>query len=337
MPPTDHLLQLIDTSLSFDTHSFLRDIAFIALLSSEPEKLLSRFEVKSLTHCKEPRSEGSTAPQHEFIVVELIDTHDQLAEATPPFLMFLERAASADRSPISQFTAHPDSASVLKSIVQTLKELPLATVQALGAQVSSPLPHSSDSHYEAIDPQLEPEFSASSSNLPLPFLDGAALATGRLLQVSSKSASSKGPRPAEDRFTGGKNLETYYRSAHNIRQLQPEDLTLFDLAVLAHTVHDHDPLYSLLQHQCYWFASIVCDVVEMEYVCRRVGGRKQRSNICIPPNDYLPNLAGRWAGILVNRVEEAVATVVALGFRKGLQEKREEVSFPIFLILNAPC
>lgn len=323
----DHLLQLIDTSLSFDTHSFLRDVCFVALLSSNPEKVLNRFKVQSLTQCKERTRHGSTAPQHEFILVELTDTQPAEPEVTQPFLMFLERTASADRSSPSQFTAHPDSANVLKTIVQALKELSPATIQALREKVTSPLPHSLDSHpyYEATldEPQLE----------PLPFLDGASLAAGKLLQISTKSIPSKGHRQAEDRFIGGQNIAHYFHASHNIRQLRPEAMSLFDLAVLADVVHDHDPLYSLFQHQCFWFASLVCEVVESVYVCRKVGGatgRKSISDICIPPNDYLPDLAGRWAGILINKVEEAVSSAVALNFRKCLQEKREEVSIFYF-------
>jgi hypothetical protein len=52
-----------------------------------------------------------------------------------------------------------------------------------------------------------------------------------------------------------------------VRQLdfKSKSLSLFDLAVLANTVHIHAPLYSLLGNHCFWFANIICDVLEQEY------------------------------------------------------------------------
>lgn len=44
------------------------------------------------------------------------------------------------------------------------------------------------------------------------------------------------------------------------------------------------------------------------------------NEICIPPNNYLPDLAGRWMGILDSHVEDTVPLVVALNFRKYRQE-----------------
>jgi hypothetical protein len=107
-------------------------------------------------------------------------------------------------------------------------------------------------------------------------------------------------------------------------------LTLFELAVLADAVHDHDPLYSTLNSQCYWFARVICAVVEREYACSVVRGKQEplsTDDISIPINNYLPDLGGRFTGILINRVEEAVVTAIASNFRKYLQEKQEEVCF----------
>lgn len=84
----DSLLQLIDTNLSFETSTFLRDLVHLALLSDVPRAIIHRFMVKSLTQVRNPQP-----PHHQTIVVELINTQQTELE---PILMFLERSASTN-------------------------------------------------------------------------------------------------------------------------------------------------------------------------------------------------------------------------------------------------
>jgi len=86
-------------------------------------------------------------------------------------------------------------------------------------------------------------------------------------------------------------------------------------------------------HCCYWFAEIVCAVVEKVYPCTTIHSKKyapvSEDMICIPANDYLPDLAGRTMGMLVCKVEEAVVSVVASNFRTFKEAKRTKVHFII--------
>ena len=54
-----------------------------------------------------------------------------------------------------------------------------------------------------------------------------------------------------------------------------------------------------------------------------------KDNICIPHNNYLPDLAGRSMGILVSKAEEAVVLIVASNFQKYKEDKHSEVLFII--------
>jgi hypothetical protein len=65
-------------------------MALIALLSHNPEITLKRFMVKSLSHCKDLQQSN---PQHELIIVEVVDVQQSNAKA---LFMLLERTASEE-------------------------------------------------------------------------------------------------------------------------------------------------------------------------------------------------------------------------------------------------
>jgi hypothetical protein len=53
---------------------------------------------------------------------------------------------------------------------------------------------------------------------------------------------------------------------------------------------------------------------------------------CNKSVDYLPDLSGRWKGIMISKVGIAVSSLVAISFDKYLQEKAEEVQALLFSI-----
>jgi hypothetical protein len=303
----DPLLRLVELSLS-ETHTFLRGIIQLTLLSPDPKSFLNRFMVQRVTHFNDhPRG-----TQHDIILLQLIDTHGSGSQ--PPLYMRLERTVLVNQPPPpSYFTDHPDNATVLESILQSLEETPVDR---------HPTPPST---YQTIG-ESEPLLTSPI----LPFFDAASPRATEAIHASLCSTSEV--YEADDRFTGAKNA--YVPAALFVRQIDPQSLSLFEFAVLADSVHKHDPLYSTLRNRSYWFASTICDVIANEYTCTVVTGKQDpitRDDIFIPPNNYQPDLVGRRMGILVGRVKETVATVIALKFRKYLQEKRKEVRFIVYL------
>jgi hypothetical protein len=337
MAEHDSLMQLIDTALSFDTHSFLRDLTVLAMVSPDYMAFLCRITVVSLTIFKDPQP-----PRHEGIVAELIDTGDPNSK---PILIFLERTASDKRPDQQYFSDHPNSGTVLESIVRTLKVMPstlLASLTTSGSNNTSSLPiplldftSSPSWHYQPIIDESEDDHETTrNSPTRLPWFDTVTLAGTKVLHASSQLSDIH--YHAEDRFVGLQNVAAYVPSLHNLRQirLEPNVLSLFDLATLAHCVHDHDPLYTVLEHHCYWFVQIICTIVEMTYHCTVIHNKMYApvtmDTVCIPSNDYLPDLAGRTMGILVCKVEEAVASVVAAKFLTYKEAKHAEVWHFIF-------
>lgn len=332
----DNFLQLIETISSFDTQVFLRDLIHSVLFSPDRDAALYRFMVKGLTHCKDLHD--SFSPEHEFMVIELTDT--QRGTDPSSYFIILERTAGDG----THFMEPTGDSTVLESITRTLKRVPssilasgsvskslpsknlLSTYQPVPSDDLELIPLGSPSSPVSLSPHLavttdKVEVTPSPTAYRVPVFDrisfGSASAIHRSTQVSLKAYR------ADDRFVGSLNFPDYADMIHNIQQLRPQNLSLFDFAVLADTVHKHDPHYSKFKHQCYWFASIICDIVLKEYTCTSVGGAGKG---IIPSTDYLPAQEGRWMSIMISSVEEEDLRVVTSEFNRYLQEKKDEVS-----------
>ncbi len=286
------------------------------MVSPDYMAFLCRITVVSLTIFKDPQP-----PRHEGIVAELIDTGDPNSKL---ILIFLERTASDKRPDQQHFSDHPNSGTVLESIVRTLKAMPstlLASLTTSGSNNTSSLPiplldftSSPSQRYQPIIDESESDQDdhkpTRNSSTRLLWFDTLTLAGTKVLHASAQLSDIR--YRAEDRFVGSQNVAAYVPSLHNLWQirLEPNVLSLFDLATLAHCVHDHDPLYIVLEHHCYWFVQIICTIVEMKYRCTVIHSKTYApvtmDTVRIPSNDYLPDLAGRTMGILVCKVEEAV-------------------------------
>jgi hypothetical protein len=318
----DPLLQLLDSSLTFDTGSLLRDIGLFAMVSpNSAQDVLDRFMVQGLTHCKDvqvqPWAPTGMNPQHEFIVIELEDTKQT---SSKPLFVVLERTAS------SSGALQPSPAQSSLALVMAAPLLASASMSSLSESL---LPSDSLSPYKAVatdEFELTPPSPQASPSTQLSCLDSASLVATRTLHASTQSTSSV-RLAADDRFVGSKNLGAYANSTLNIKQVRPQSLSLFELVVLADAVHNHDPHYSTLRHQCFWFATTLCDVVLKKYSCHMVTGSApslSRDEVC---NSYLPDLEGRWMGFLISRVEDTFVTTMASYFQNYLQEKKNEVYF----------
>jgi hypothetical protein len=152
--------------------------------------------------------------------------------------------------------------------------------------------------------------------------------SAKAIHISTESTGKFKLAYAQDQFTGGKNVnDSGSVLGQIVWQIQPQSLSLFQVIILADVVHNYAPLYSLFRCQCYWFAFIICAVILKTCTCSSIGSPDLHTedDICIPPNSYLPNLAGRWMGILVRGVEEAVLKIMIEKYNARCAEKLDEV------------
>jgi hypothetical protein len=337
---SDPALQLIDHDLSYDTNEFLSRLISLAISSPDYNAVLKRFLVLSMTLTK-----VLTSSHHELLALEIMDMHNN---GSPPYLMFLERTKSDKQpDPTNSFLKHPDSTTVLESIVDTLKEIPTTLLSSVPAMSDSE--DESSLHSPPDSPHISPSdplLGSLSTSSPSPsdqsnrsilrnLVDSGTLISIKAVQASAESTGKFKIACARDQFTGGKDAGISADALGQvIWQIRPQCLTLFELAILADVVHTYAPLYSLFKRQCYWFVSIICAVILRTRTCTSVsppGLRPSSDNICIPPNSYLPDLAGRWKGILVSRVEETVLKIMIDKFEACCAEKQTVVRFMLIL------
>jgi hypothetical protein len=327
----DHLLHLLDSKFNFDTSTLLRDMSLIALLSANPEDTLKRFTVKSLTHCKDSKYSSPGNPEHELLVVQVVDTEQSDSQ---PLLLILERTASEEqrdsRRKNKTLSDEGDSNAVMDSIIRILRELPHSSISSFLQMFPSSRPARSSEPEETsirLLDRTEPESPRPGpSPVRLPILDAASLIAAKA--AFSSSQSSLPVYVVHNRFVGGKLSEFYAPMFHNIQQILPDSLSLFDFVILENTVHDHDPDYTLFSRQCFWFVSVVCNVVIKDYNCTFTTGKCHSSSAVdpsLPSNSYLPDDAGRWKSMLISRVDPSVTAEVSSSFRERLHEKYNEV------------
>ena len=317
---SDPALQLVDHSLSYDTNVYLDKLISLAIVSPDYKAVLNRFLVISMTLTK-----TLSSPQHEFLVLMLMDTANN---GSAPYLMFLERTKSKRSNAISSFLDHPDNAPVLASIIDALKDLPSSVLSSLPSTSDSEDESSADadSSDSPSDPLLR-STSPSSQSLLRNLIDSGTLVSVSAIHTSIESTGKIKLAAAKDQFTGGKDVEASGSVLGQIVwQIQPQSLPLFKVVVLADVVHNYAPLYSLFKRQCYWFVFIICAVILKTCTCSTIGSPNHTEDeIRIPPNSYLPDVAGRWMGILVRGVEEAVLKIIVEKYKAQCAEKWAEV------------
>jgi hypothetical protein len=300
----DPFVQMFDSALTMamDTQSFLNQYLKMILLSNRiPDHTISRFMVQSVTLNKHT----SSTSQHEYLTFEISDTCQEVPNT---YLLFFEREPSDIQLDTSYFTNHPDSRKVLDAIFGHLV--------APSSSTLPPNPNESHEYFPLLDTSSPSPSTCS------------RVATHQFFNTVLKPTMV----PPNNQFLVGKHARVTHRNGHIIRQLQPHGLTLFRLIVLANTVHNHDPLYSLLKCQCYWFANTIYHVISNTYSCTDIitGGEPRNEmieEVRIPPNDYLPDLAGRWMDVRVSNVSNTLIRLVEEKFESDYDEELAKVCF----------
>jgi hypothetical protein len=168
-------------------------------------------------------------------------------------------------------------------------------------------------------------------------MGAASLASTQAIPRSGNIVLKSTTVQAMDQFLVGQHARSTHGKGQIVRQLQPHGLTLFHLIILANLVHNHDPLYSLLKRQCYWFANTIFYVILNSLPCTNVinGGDPSNEMIedaRIPPNDYLPDLAGRWMGFRVMSTSKQLIELMSAKLEPKHAEELTRVGFQNILV-----
>lgn len=293
--PMDSFAPLLVPDFCTDTGAFLAVYRDGITRSSDPVFSLTRFKVKYINGNK-----TKTFSEHELLSVVVEDS-----QTKQTYNFYVERSSSIRRGlPSNPSPSSTPSSASTPSPAPTPPQASTVSLASVGAEDYPLLP-------------LNPP-----SSLPLPtaatprhsFAQRVTLKSAGSLNSSSSSLSGI----AADRILGRamKDLEI----GQVILQIEPIDLSLFELGILVDVVHNEAPAYSVLQNQCYWFMSTIAEVVLSKYG-NSLGEEAQA------PVNYLPKTAGTWRSLQVAAPKDDLLEKVGQRFSVRKEEEFKVVSF----------
>jgi hypothetical protein len=232
--------------------------------SDKPEEILSQFTVQAIFHKK-----LSASPEHELLLIETKKRSGKIVN------FILDRTVSTNaRTDVAAAAAEPEARSL--KIIERFKIFIRALVSVT---VSHP------SHLTILDSEKTSSVVDSSGLQPGPAFDPLSIADKSTLSLTetaslvSDSLDISDNSPAFDRFLGENHVKAPRWKGEMVRDIQPLNLTLFELVVLSHVANQLHPTYSILKEQCFFFAALIFTAVDMKWGDAR-GRTVQKSNNC---------------------------------------------------------
>ena len=154
--------------------------------------------------------------------------------------------------------------------------------------------------------------------------DGLTLVSAQSANFVLDSIDKDGGSVAEDRFRGANHLLRRQFHGENVQFFKPNNLTLFELVVLADTAHTLHPNYSIMGTQCYFYAGLVYTAAMVHGGMKPVDDADGGETVYIC-GSYLSDKYGRWKGLKVTKVDPGSDSVKELIARFKV-ELRSEMS-----------
>jgi hypothetical protein len=284
-------------------------------------------------------SEGS---EHEYVVVETRDRDDNKSR-----LFILDRV-------IHKVGVLPDppqdepeglgnkKAGIVAIILQKFPWLsylispsrpvtPMPSLESIEEGMPRPAPNTSSSLFP-------PDLTFSDVHLSLPdsdtISDNVSISANNVARVLTNSINKDGERAALDRLQGENKLfSSRYAYGQNARWIKPKQLSLFELVVLAETVHEFNSAYTTLQWNCFWFGHTIFDAVVhiygVEDSISPEDGERQHKFVSMDSalSHPGPGISGRWKGYKVSdtRVNDEELSKIDRQFRAAHRRAMDEV------------
>lgn len=261
------------------------------------EDYVDRLNVVSMTLCKAMKD-----TEHETIIIQTYDPKDRQ-----------NRLFTLHRVPGKPSTSPPTTKqdSTLQGI--DLNKLLEGITNLIPAPSRPPSPASLMEEGRYPTPA-----SSSSSNLhpPVMFLtsqrsfgDIVTIKAAQSISESKDKSAESLPLDANDKLLGQEfTVNAQFACSQNARVLTPKNLTLFELVILAQTVHEHAPHYTLLGKNCFWYCNMIFDAcIELfqpdDFDITAVNGVTK-----FTPHEK--GISGRYRGFKVNETNRAELSLI---------------------------
>jgi hypothetical protein len=337
MSEPEPFASLLLPELSANTDAFLT-VYREGIARTESNNRIAAMQRFRIVHVHVNKTELVDLSEHELVSTNVRDSNN-----ANYYNFFVERNASkpgpAVLAPVQSAraaaTASLSSATSSWSTTAVIQQTASATTTTATTTPSSEA-------YPLIPLDEMPTPSSSVSQLPTQvpqpnkrtFGDRFTLSSTRAVHSSIQSPKcaaedhvlGRGKFVKEDPMTG--ETQVIREIGHVIRQLEPEDdLYLFEFGILVDVVHNEAPNYELLKRQCFWLTTIICEVITLLYGDKLNPQAKRLKGAKPTPNEYLPNIAGRWKNLLIVAPENEVVRRVAIKFMERREEEYSKVGF----------
>jgi hypothetical protein len=236
--PTTHELQVDAASIIFDPNMFMTTNHVLFLFScwasmppSDSSKPVDIFKLKvqTITHNKRPNP-----PEIEFLVIEAVD------QSNKTYLFILQRTVS--RPGVTMGSDHEPGPPYRTRPVEKIRKF----IATLATSITVPL----ESHLPSTE---EGSSSSSSSSSPSTTFDSLSI---------GDSPNNSDDFPVIDRFLGGNYVRSARWHGQMVRYFKPDHLTLFEVVLLAHVVHELHPTSSILEERLFFYVRLVYTALE---------------------------------------------------------------------------
>jgi hypothetical protein len=330
--PNQDPFEILHSPVSLNNiDSFVASHHQFALSSRQPSfSLQSRFLVTIIGLNK-----AGMPVQHESFAVWVLDKvtlkrHEFIIERVPSDRSYTSR--------FSMFSQFPASQNVLDSIQKAIHNMRSMTAQAAESLWTTVKTETETESLLPLTncPSSESSSSISQTNTPqMSLIDKVTSSLVRAVAVARSGSQSISPQSLARDTISGCPPETLILE-DCIRKFEPVGLSLFDVVLLAHVVHEYAPIYGLFDNHCYMFASVMFDAIVQLYSLRasafnpalaststsdtsipaptREVGAPKNANIVVLPS---PDQAGRWSGLLILDpiVKATIVSIVISQFR----------------------
>lgn len=151
-----------------------------------------------------------------------------------------------------------------------------------------------------------------------------------LLQVSAcESTQSQAPSfPNEDSFVDSNSVDRVWTTdKRTVEQYKigngfKAKVTLLEFAILAAVVHEQGMVYSLLQHQRYWYCNLILSVLQKR--------SKSQSTLFLDSDDdqsdaIIDTEYEKWCGIRIVDIKKILVMFMEIKFESGILQAQETV------------
>lgn len=313
---------LLSPKLSINTDAFLDVYRQGVAKTKDSDRIsaLTRFKVKSITVNKVT----DTTSEHELLSVVVCDEVTDLE-----YFFYIERNSASDSTIVSTSIPASAVASAASTSIPSAAIPSAALASATSTSISTtaqsfrqrqrqaasnegdvglyellPTGASPSPSYEPLLPLPPPPhpLSRRASHHSIPEI----ITLGSARSINSLSSGSL----AEDRISGSGRFSGGRGIGQIVRQVLPVDLSLFELGILVDVIHNDAPEYNLLKTQCYWLTLMIFEVLLRTY------SNTLDSQNGVAPDQYLPKLSGKWAGLLIVAPREEDLCRVEKKFRE---------------------